>query len=225
MSSYYTRNRSTAGIFGIEHPDYEVITPRAPRRRVGSAPAWKSDPASESQLNFIANLMRDRVVADLKRASLELELGRGITKGRAGEIIDELKLADDNREVASGSTAAPARRTEAAPVGVYELDGEYYAIREAKDTVTKQLYRYARHIVITQKNDEDYRVDFEAAKGMQYRVEDGRALTLAEVEELSLEFSRCFLCGIELNVIASKKAGVGPVCRKKLQAREAMVIG
>lgn len=203
----------------VAHPDYVPVRERpAPRRRRGNAPAWKSDPATDSQLRFIAKLLGDRIVEDIKRTSLELELGRGVTKGRAGEIIDELKAAPVNRETAPGT---PVRRTEAAPVGVYELDGEFYAIREAKDAVTKQPFRFARHIVITRKADgEAHRVDFEPAKGMQYRVEDGRALTLQEVEDLSLEFSRCFLCGHELNVITSKKSGVGPVCRKKIQARE-----
>lgn len=214
--SYTTHNPSGVGIFGIEHPDYQVIRPATPRRRRSAAPAWKSDAATDGQLTFIANLLRDRAVEAIKRTSLELELGRGITKGRAGEIIEELKLAPWGRE---GSTPQPKR--EAAPVGVYELDGEFYAIREAKDAVTKQPYRFARHIVITRKADgEAHRVDFEPAKGAQFRVHDGRALTLDEVEALSLEFSRCFLCGRELNVITSKKAGIGPVCRKKIQARE-----
>lgn len=190
-----------------------------PRRRRTSTPAWKADPATDGQLTFIANLLRDRAVEAIKRTSLELELDRGITKGRAGEIIEELKPAPWARDNATTGTA-PVKR-EAAPVGVYELDGEFYAIREAKDAVTKQPYRFARHIVITRKADgKAHRVDFEPAKGAQFRVHDGRALSLAEVEALSLEFSRCFLCGRELNVITSKKAGIGPVCRKKIQARE-----
>ena len=188
-------------------------TTYATRRRTTAGPAWKSDPATESQLQFISTLLDDRAVEPIKRTSLELELSREISKGRAGEIITELKLVPRNGE---NGTVTPAKR-EAAPVGVYELDGEFYAIREAKDAVTKQPFRFARHIVITRKADgEAHRVDFEAAKGMQFRVHDGRALTLDEVEALSLEFSRCFLCGHELNVITSKKSGVGPVCRKKI---------
>lgn len=167
-------------------------------------------PASEAQLNFIAALLRDRQVDELHRITVEGELARGILKSRASDIIGELKALP----FVPKAGAAPASSSEAAAEGVYELDGTFYAVRTSRNNNTR---RYAYKAIIT-----DTSVDFEYAKGAVYRLADARVLSVEEVEELSLQFSRCFLCGIKLTAKQSKARGVGPVCAKKIAAVNAV---
>jgi len=200
--AYTTFNPSGVGVFGIEHPDY--APPARPRRRSGSGPAWRNDPASEAQLGLISTLLDSQDVPALKRTSLELELSREITKGRASDLITELKAYP------TSAGAAPTARTDtAAAEGVYQTpDGTFYAVRTARTDATR---RYAYEAIIT-----DTAVRFDYAKGAVYRLGTARRLDLAEVEALSLQFSRCFLCGITLKAKDSKARGVGPVCAKKI---------
>lgn len=201
--SQTTYNPSGVGVFGVEHPDY---VPPAPPRRRGTGPAWKADTATTAQLDFISTLLGDRDVPALKRTSLELELSRSITKGRASEIIPELKALPR----AAGTSAPATTGSAAAAEGVYEKDGTFYAVRTSRNHADR---RYAYEAVITETS-----VSFEFSKGTVYKLADARRLTVAEVEELSLQFSRCFLCGTTLKAKQSKARGVGPVCAKKIEA-------
>lgn len=169
-------------------------------------------PASQAQLDFIAALLRDRQVDDLTSVTYTAEVERGITKGRASDIIGVLKTFPFVPRQGAVTTAASSN--EAAAEGVYELDGEFYAVRTSRNDNTR---RYAYRAVIT-----DSSVNFEYAKGAVYRLADARVLTVEEVEALSLQFSRCFLCGIKLTAKTSKARGVGPVCAKKIAAVNAI---
>jgi hypothetical protein len=183
---------------------YTRYTPRA-------TSASQAAPASEPQLNFITSLLRDRQVDELHRITVEGEVARGITKSRASDIIGDLKALP---WVPKQGAAAPSSSSEAAAEGVYELDGTFYAVRTSRNDKTR---RYAYKAIIT-----DTAVDFEFAKGAVYRLADARVLTVDEVEALSLQFSRCFLCGIKLKAKDSKARGVGPVCAKKITAANAV---
>jgi hypothetical protein len=165
-------------------------------------------PASEAQLNFIAALLRDRQVDELHRLTVEGEIARGLLKSRASDVIGALKaLPFVPRE---GAAPAATSSNEAVAEGVYELDGSFYAVRTSKNDRTR---RYAYLAVIS-----DTSVRFEYAKGAVYRLADARALTVDEVEALSLQFSKCFLCGRTLTAKDSKARGIGPVCVKKIAA-------
>lgn len=182
---------------------YTRYTPRA-------TSASAAAPASDAQLNFIASLLTQRQVEELHRITVEAELERGVTKSRASSIIGDLKaLPWVPRQAAAGASS-----NEAAAEGVYELDGTFYAVRTSRNDKTR---RYAYRAVIS-----DTSVNFEFAKGAVYRLADARVLTVDEVEALSLQFSRCFLCGIKLTAKASKARGVGPVCAKKIVAAGAI---
>jgi hypothetical protein len=167
-------------------------------------------PASDAQVNFIESLLRDRQVDELQRITVTAELGQGITKSRASEVIVDLK----GLPWVPKTGAVAASTSEAAAEGVYELDGTFYAVRTSRNDNTR---RYAYEAFIT-----DSAVNFEYAKGVVYRLADARALTVDEVEALSLQFSRCFLCGRTLSAKASKAAGIGPVCRKKVTSLTAV---
>lgn len=161
-------------------------------------------PASEAQLNFITALLRDRQVEELHRITVEGELARGILKSRASDIIGELKA----QPFVPKAGTAPAANNEAAAEGVYEKGGIFYAVRTSRNNPER---RYAYEAIIT-----DSSVTFEFAKGAVYRLGDARRLDVDEIEALSLQFSRCFLCGRVLTAKESKARGIGPVCRKKV---------
>ena len=173
--------------------------------------------ASDGQLRLLATIAGERVVPQ----DALLRLFKRINESTITvEEFDVFKswLKNQPRKGAQHGTAAGTHRAsnEAAPVGVYELDGELYAIREAKGD-DGQPFRFARLLVVTHDDDGGvHRVDFEKAPGAQYRVHNGRRLTVEEVEALSLDFKRCALCGRVLKVKESKQAGIGPRCRERI---------
>lgn len=181
---------------------YTRYTPRA-------TSASQAAPASAAQISFIESLVKDRQLGELQAITVPAELQRGITKARASELIGELKALPWVPK-----NGAAVSSSEAAAEGVYELDGTFYAVRTSRNDNTR---RYAYKAIVT-----DTAVDFEFAKGAVYRLADARVLTVAEVEALSLQFSKCFLCGRVLKAKDSKARGIGPVCVKKVEALHAV---
>lgn len=168
-------------------------------------------PASEAQLDFIVSLLSGRQVEEIDRIRYEAEMSREITKSRASTLIGELKMMP----FAPRAGAVQSSSNEAAAEGVYDLNGTFYAVRTSRNDNTR---RYAYEAVIT-----DTSVTFEFSKGTVYHLGEARRLDLAEIEALSLQFSRCFVCGRVLKVKESKARGIGPVCAKRVQAAPVLV--
>ena len=169
-------------------------------------------PASEAQLRYIVSLLDKPQVEEIDRIRYEAEMGREITKSRASTVIGELKATIAAAGVVQSFSSSS---DEAAAEGVYELDGIFYAVRTAKNNNT---HRYAYEAVIS-----DTSVTFEYSKGTVYRLGAARRLDLGEIEALSLQFSRCFVCGRVLKTVESKARGIGPVCAKKVQSAPVLV--
>lgn len=166
--------------------------------------------ASDGQLQLLATIAGERVVPE---DALERLLARIAQRAITVEQFDTYKAWLKKQDRRGGGARRASEHREAATVGVYELDGDLYAVREARGD-DGQPFRYARLLVVTHDADGDvHRVDFQKAPGAQYRVHDGRRLTVEEVEALSLDFKRCALCGRVLKVKESKQAGIGPKCR------------
>lgn len=184
----------------VAHPDY---VPLAARRTT------TSNAATEKQLNFIGSLLDKPQVEEIDRIRYNAEMGREISKSRASTIIGELKA------IVAAAGVTQYSSNEAAAEGVYELNGTFYAVRTARSDNTR---RYAYEAVIT-----DTSVTFEFSKGTVYRLGEARRLDLGEIEALSLQFSRCFICGRKLSAKESKARGIGPVCAKRVQAAPVLV--
>jgi hypothetical protein len=200
----YTGNHSTyldEQQIDVAHPDY---VPLAARRTT------TSNAASEKQLNFIGILLAKPQIEEIDRIRYNAEMGREISKSRASTIISELKAI-----VAAAGVVQSSSSDEAAAEGVYDLNGTFYAVRTAKSDNTR---RYAYEALIT-----DTSVTFEYSKGTVYRLAEARRLDLGEIEALSLQFSRCFICGRKLSAKESKARGIGPVCAKRVQAAPVLV--
>ena len=184
---------------------YTRYTPRATYTSTNGA-------ATEPQLNFIASLLAKPQIQEIDRIRFEAELTREVTKRRASEIIGELKAV-----VATATPVQNSSSDEAAAEGVYELNGTFYAVRPTRSNPAR---RYAHKAIIT-----DSSVNFEYSKGTVYHLGNARRLDVDEVEALSLQFSRCFLCGRVLKAKESKARGIGPVCAKKIQANDPVLVG
>lgn len=168
-----------------------------------------SSTATEKQLSFIVSLIAKPQVEEIDRIRYEAEMTREITKNRASTIINELKA------IVAAVGVAQSSSDEAAAEGVYDLNGTFYAVRTSRNDNTR---RYAYEAVIT-----DTSVTFEFSKGSVYRLAEARRLNLGEIEAMSLQFSRCFLCGTKLKAKDSKARGIGPVCAKKVQLTPVLV--
>lgn len=171
---------------------------------------------TENQKNLIRALLAERDVPQFERDELFAQAKAGMSWHTARAWIPVLKAYPFKQGT------KPVRQ-EIPPVGIYELSGQIYAIREFTNDKGDRI-RYARQAQAVDKDGIDvaidspaaHRVDFIKAPGVQYRLADGRRLELAEIEALSLQFSTCFVCGRTLKVNESKKAGIGPVCRKRI---------
>lgn len=175
-------------------------------------------PVSEAQKNFIRNLLADREVPQAVRDRIFARAAQ-MTWHEAKAWITELQLHPWKGD-------KPAK-PEIPAIGVYELDNQFYAIREFTNDQSEKI-RYARRaeavdidgIVVDIKSPEAHRVDFVKAPGYQYKLATGRRLELAEIEALSLQFSTCFVCGRVLKVNKSKIKGIGPVCERRVRGGE-----
>jgi hypothetical protein len=184
----------------VAHPDY---VPLADRRTT------TSNAATEKQLNFIASLLDKPQIEEIDRIRYNAEMGRDITKSRASTVIGELKA------IIAATPVAQSSSNEAAAEGVYDLNGTFYAVRTSRNDNTR---RCAYEAIIT-----DSSVTFEYSKGTVYRLAEARRLDLGEIEALSLQFSRCFVCGRVLKAKDSKARGIGPVCAKRVQSTPVLV--
>lgn len=181
---------------------YTRYTPRA-------TSTSSTAPASEAQLNFIASLLDKPQIEEIDRIRYNAEMGRDITKSRASTVIGELKA------IIAATPVAQSSSNEAAAEGVYDLNGTFYAVRASRNDNTR---RYAYEAIIT-----DSSVTFEYSKATVYRLAEARRLDLGEIEALSLQFSRCFVCGRVLKAKDSKARGIGPVCAKRVQSTPVLV--
>jgi hypothetical protein len=58
---------------------------------------------------------------------------------------------------------------------------------------------------------------------MQFKLATaGRRLAIEDIEKLSIEFDQCFICGRGLDVLDSKRQGIGPKCRGKISGPVAL---
>lgn len=144
--------------------------------------------ASEAQMTFINSLLEQR------EYTLTIELD-GLTKKAATALIAELKEAPYK---AKTTTVAEDIKTLA---GLYELEGEIYRMKKAR---TGQHF-YAELLTDAESGAWEY------ARGMAKKVPaEGRKLTLAEGEALSLKLGGCCCCGRTLTATVD---GVGPAAR------------
>lgn len=178
-----------------------------------------ADPASPAQVNFLMSLLdqRDLPEADATRLRERIDAG-SLTKGLASESIQYLKA----RPYKAATEAAPmgsAHQPVTEP-GIYEHpDGRIFKVQYNR----QKTHMYAKVMTLTVGEAKrltaagsEVNFDYEYAPGA-FRVIDARhRITGARAEELAVIFTKCFICNRRLKAAASVKAGIGPVCMKKV---------
>lgn len=144
--------------------------------------------ATPPQLKYISGLLNER------EHSLTVDLDH-VTFAEARALIDQLNKC--SRKVTPAKTFEQAKSV----AGIYELDGEIYRMRKARNG----NHFYAELLTNTETGA------FEYAAGMAHKVPaQGRKFTLEEAEALSGIMGVCCCCSRELTATVD---GVGPAAR------------
>src|SRR6478609_6593216 len=159
------------------------------------------------QYNYILILLNEREYApEVPRDKQEQIIrdcrdGKGtpLTSKAASDMIEALRAAPYRQR--AGNPAHEARVVED---GFYEARGRIYKL-----LTSMAGRRYAKVL-----ND---RGKFEYIEGGSHEVfMHGSKLSLERAKELGKLHGRCIICGAELTADESIKAGIGPVCAKKV---------
>lgn len=168
--------------------------------------------ASERQVGYLQNLLAERDLEVSEAASVKLRLDahtsnrKPLSVNEAGQLITRL-------------LEAPVRATEALEPGVYEYEGTLFLVKRHKDAKRAKVERVA--LLKDESGDrlnldgERVRHELFPAPGMLRKLRREHRVTLARLEELSLQLGVCMHCGRELRVAESVQRGVGPICASK----------
>jgi Family of unknown function (DUF6011) len=180
----------------------ETTQPRLRARRAPVRKVWtgSSDgPASDAALAYFRVLGHERecgMTPEDFDTMLSIWREGGIaTAGFISEQIDEYK-------------ALPKRPVKSVEPGYYVKDGNYYVVVKTKDGQRT----YAKQLIPT-------------ATGMTWEYKKGAVAALGALTPLTVEeaakwghlHGRCIICCRPLTDPTSVKAGIGPICAKRLK--------
>lgn len=174
--------------------------------------SWKSQPASAPQRGFIATLLQDRDVPETAHALFTAENAAPLTKGRAGEIIDALKLCPFKQKQAS---AKPAPSLPQVAAGRYALEDDGQVAFFQVDRPTKG--RWAGATFLTRLSGENHEPIRRRQQPALFN--DVIAAIAADPEAAARRYghyrNECGYCRHGLTDQFSRFFGVGPVCARK----------
>ena len=175
-----------------------------------------TDPASPAQVNFLRDLLDKRDLPEHDADRLRNRIAEGtLDKGTASLSIQYLKARPfKNNAVAVN----PAHKRVTEP-GIYEHDGKIYRVKWNRSKTN--MYAQVATLTIgeakrlTASGDE---VNFEYiyAPGAFSLIDASHRITGQRAEELAVIFTKCIVCNRRLKASTSVKAGIGPVCIKKV---------
>jgi hypothetical protein len=119
-----------------------------------------------------------------------------LTKGYVSAQIEEFK-------------GLPKRAQKAAEPGYYTYDGDMYVVVKTRDGKRT----YAKHL---ERDPHTGHWSWEYAPGSGRVLADFKPLTIEEAAAFGHLHGKCVVCLRQLTEPASVKAGIGPVCRKKV---------
>lgn len=191
-----------------------------------------TDPMTTSQKNYLNVLLNDKQMLSVKRASFRAEVANpAINKGRASEIITELKTFAWMSHAEKAEMKATAEAMEAPKVPVVNGAGFYQG-------ESNKIYSYLPHpkgnfkiwkmlveTNILKFNPENSQYEVVGKKGSYKKVYSGSAkkdieaggkkLTMEEVVAHGSLMGYCLCCGRTLTDPQSVANKIGPVCEKK----------
>lgn len=175
------------------------------------APAWTRDPATDKQLGYIKGLVEDRDIPETTLLGIKASLEEGLTKGRAGEIISELKNLpvkpnrDDRSKNDPKVQDIPPGRY-AVQTGEHENDLTFYRVKrkergEVKEKVILIIAGPTEHFLGS------YSKQAKAAAKNIVRAGIGDSAVL-----YGRTIGRCSQCNTQITNRISRELGIGPIC-------------
>lgn len=183
------------------------------------------------QKRFIRDLLHERVVKieDAERLREKLIAG-SMDYDTVQKTIAWLKRQPYVSRVAVDATATDTTSTNVEPaqdkfdaqtleIGIYELAGKIYKIKQTKDKTRKYAMVLTYDVGTAERLTASGTVinaEYTFAKGAIYDLRPEHRITGDRAEQLSIVFSSCIVCGRHLKAADSVARGIGPVCMKKI---------
>lgn len=174
--------------------------------------------ATAKQVEFIGQLLADRVMTDEHRARVQARLDSGnLTAPMASDIISWLLRRDrpTRAQERAGGYAASPKVTEP---GIYEMDGCIYRVKTSKASDRLWAAVLTDHRGVTRLTEAGTVIEatYEYAPGAMRDLRPEHRMTAERAEALSIVFTFCIRCSRHLTAADSVAAGIGPVCRSKI---------
>jgi len=176
-----------------------------PERVLSEVERIEMDRATPAQVGYALSLTGRKMGFNTDRnprseAETEAML-KGLSKRDVSAGIEKLKTMPDYVGTSVEPVAGSLKEAVTKIAGIYELDGEIYRMKKAK----QGTHFYAMRL------DREAGDAWNYAGGMAKRVpSEGRKLTLEECEALSIKLGGCCMCGRTLTATVD---GVGPAAR------------
>jgi hypothetical protein len=175
-----------------------------------SPPRWFNEPATPPQVKYVTSLIETRQVPERWLLRIQSLAEAGLTKGKAGQIIEALKPLplkpgqdDRNKNTPRVNDIPPGRY--AVQTGD-ENDIMFYRVIEATNKETGNKY----HIIKVLGGPQEYLITgaraLSAAK-MIVRAGIGNSAAL-----YGHKIGRCSICHTRITNRVSRELGIGPVC-------------
>jgi hypothetical protein len=168
-----------------------------------------------AQASYLANLLDQRECAEVHAEALRARIARGeVTKQQASDAIGWLKTQPFKAVVAAPNL------TPVTEAGIYETpDGKIYQVKWNKTKTN--LYAKVLDMTVTEAirltaAGTKIKATYVYEAGAIHKIDAAWKITGPRAEELSIVFTSCIVCGRTLKQADSVKAGIGPVCRKKV---------
>lgn len=186
----------------------QSFSPGGTRAVVRKTTTARSDAPTEAQKHYIRKLVAERphLGATVRAACNELGFHDAkLTKRRASELIDRLRLVPKSAPTPEG---APARQD---PPEGFHFDGtDVYKLQVSKSSGALYASVLDRDAATERKGKWDY-----VGRKPLHKLSDDTLLTLERARELGAEWGICLRCGALLTNPESVERGIGPVCAEK----------
>lgn len=181
-------------------------------RQEAPPPQWTEDEATGPQIGYIKGLVESRQIPEDVLLRIQADVKAGLKKGRAGEIIGELKgmplkpQQDDRSKNRPTIKDLPVGRY-AIPSAVDDDDIKFYRVKDVRGGPEKHGgYRFIAQIAGPNQYPLRQTEAKEAVKRI-IRFGIGNAAAL-----YGNKIGRCSKCHIRITNRISRRLGIGPVC-------------
>lgn len=157
----------------------------------------------------------------LPSAEQEAKWTREIQEREAAEEAHRMQFKMHRDQQLSAPRPEP-KRSEPAPVGVYQKDGTIYVVKENRQGTRRYAVRLVVGAPRITENGEEVDFNYEKAPGMVYALTEADRMTKADMQDFMLKYRKCIRCGYHLHAAKTLKRSeelgvmVGKRCATKM---------